>query len=171
MILQKQPNQWSCVVTSAAMILEIPVEQLIDDIGHDGSEILFPHLTDHLSRRSFHPQEISVAALKYGWACSLMEIWPAFYDTKLNKNFKIGDSLHAKHLFYIIAHEHACILFGELKNDNGRHAVACDNGIIYDPVGNICNLENYPMEFEMFMPFFKIDKVELENYAPYLSRA
>jgi hypothetical protein len=36
-LLQKQPNEWSCLPTSLAMLVGLPVEDIIPKYGHDGS--------------------------------------------------------------------------------------------------------------------------------------
>ena len=58
MKLQKQPNRWSCLPTSFAILLNIDVSNIFDFLGHDGSDILWPDLDDPYCRRSFHLQEM-----------------------------------------------------------------------------------------------------------------
>lgn len=36
--LQKQPNQWTCLPTSLAMLVDRPVAEILPLFGHDGSE-------------------------------------------------------------------------------------------------------------------------------------
>lgn len=40
MIIQSQPNKATCLITSFAMALDVPVAQLIKLVGHDGLEVL-----------------------------------------------------------------------------------------------------------------------------------
>jgi hypothetical protein len=47
-----QPNNHSCLITSSAMLLKTPVENLIRQIGHDGSELI------NGNPRGHHIQEI-----------------------------------------------------------------------------------------------------------------
>ena len=75
-MLQKKPNRWSCSVTAFAMAIDIPVQQLINDIGHDGSEKIFTHLPDPMCRRGFHSQELIQIAWQYGFACTPLEMYP-----------------------------------------------------------------------------------------------
>jgi hypothetical protein len=58
MQVQKQPNRWSCLPTAFAIVLGIPVEKMIKELGHDGSEIIWPGLLEPYCRRSFHIQEL-----------------------------------------------------------------------------------------------------------------
>ena len=58
MQLQKQPNKWSCLPTSFAIVLNCPVQEIFDYLGHDGSEIIWPENKDPFNRRAFHIQEM-----------------------------------------------------------------------------------------------------------------
>jgi hypothetical protein len=58
MELQHQPNSWSCLPTAIAICLDIPVKDLIRDIGHDGSEIIYPDLPEPQKRKAFTLFEI-----------------------------------------------------------------------------------------------------------------
>jgi hypothetical protein len=76
MQLQLSPNGWSCFPTAAAIVLDVPVEELIKEIGHDGSEIVFPGLREPHCRRSFHLQEIINVCWKRGYALTPFESHP-----------------------------------------------------------------------------------------------
>ena len=67
MKIQKQPNRWSCLPTSFAMILDVDVNELIRKIGHDGSEILWPNLEEPYCRRAFHIEEIAMVCYGLGY--------------------------------------------------------------------------------------------------------
>lgn len=58
MFIQRTPNGWSCLAASFATILGCSFKGLILEVGHDGSEIVFPGLPDPYCRRSFHIQEM-----------------------------------------------------------------------------------------------------------------
>ena len=58
MLKQKQPNGWSCLPTSFAIALGVPVSDIFDYLEHDGSEEVFPGREEPYNRRSFHPQEL-----------------------------------------------------------------------------------------------------------------
>lgn len=62
---QVQPNAWSCLPTAFATATSIQVQEIIELIGHDGSEILFPALSEPKCRRAFHPQEVTKALLQW----------------------------------------------------------------------------------------------------------
>jgi hypothetical protein len=58
MRVQKQPSPWTCLVTSFAIVIDVDARDLMDEIGHDGSEIVFPALPEPYNRRSHHVQEL-----------------------------------------------------------------------------------------------------------------
>jgi hypothetical protein len=58
MEIQVQPNRWSCLPTAFAMVLDIPVSQIFDYLGHNGEAIVWPQLEEPRCRRSFHIQEM-----------------------------------------------------------------------------------------------------------------
>jgi len=68
MLLQKQPNEWSCLVTAFAIALNTPLEKILDIIGHDGSEDIHPHLPIPYCKRSFHIQELIDVGFKLNYA-------------------------------------------------------------------------------------------------------
>lgn len=59
-------NGWSCLPRAFAKALGVPLEEVLEIIGHDGSEIVHPSLPDPLCRRSFHPQEMIDVCEQYG---------------------------------------------------------------------------------------------------------
>ena len=74
--MQLKPNRWSCSITAMAMALETPVQHLIEHLGHDGSEIVFPQLKDPMYRRGFHSQELIQLAWDWGYAVTPFELAP-----------------------------------------------------------------------------------------------
>jgi hypothetical protein len=76
MQLMKQPNRWSCLTTSFAMVLNITYDELIKEIGHDGSKLMWPDLPDPMCRQSFHIQELILCCYRRGLAVIPFEIYP-----------------------------------------------------------------------------------------------
>lgn len=70
MKLQHQPNNWSCLPTAFAMVLDLPVKEIIDLIGHDGSTITWPKLPSPFCRRAFHIQELINVSHRLGYTCT-----------------------------------------------------------------------------------------------------
>lgn len=68
MHLIKQPNNWSCLLTAFSMASYTPIERLIEDIGHDGSEVVWPELPEPYNRRGFHTEEFIQPMIQVGYA-------------------------------------------------------------------------------------------------------
>lgn len=63
---QEAPNKWCCLANAFAMALDIGIHEVFDSVGHDGSEIMWPNLSEPFNRRSFHIQEmIAMCRRKY----------------------------------------------------------------------------------------------------------
>lgn len=132
--LQLKPNRWSCSVTSWAMALHVPVSELIEKIGHDGGDIIFPSLDEPRCRRGFHPQELVLAAWDYGFACTPIELFPAL---------KTADGGHEFHLLseadcWAPFSNRIKANFGVLEGQCRRcqHSVHFRSGYIFDPDGD-----------------------------------
>jgi hypothetical protein len=133
-MLQLKPNKWSCSVTAFAMALRMPVQDLIDEIGHDGSEIIFPELEDPTCRRGFHSQELIYAVWKLGFTVTPIELAPVIAsDDGLNVHQVDFEFDHWKRFTGFID-----TTIGVLEG-RGRycnHAVCYRYGEIYDPDGH-----------------------------------
>jgi hypothetical protein len=77
MIVQDYPNGWSCFPTALAILLNIPVSEIIKDIGHDGSEIIFPEPNN---RRGFCYRDLVIYCLKNDLSIMEVELEAALGD-------------------------------------------------------------------------------------------
>ena len=68
MKLQVKTERWQCAVTAFAMALDVPVAQLIERVGHDGGQIVFPNLPEPANRRGHNIYELIQVALDLGYA-------------------------------------------------------------------------------------------------------
>ena len=131
MYLQKQNERWQCAVTSFAMVLNMPVADLIAEIGHDGGT--FPvGLEDH---RGFHVQEFIDCCLNRGFAVTPIEVFPVLMDAQ--GHHWAGHHLNQRDL----KERFLDTLFtsrGVIEGQGLRcgHMVAYDRGRIYDPCGH-----------------------------------
>lgn len=73
-----QPNHWTCLPTSVAMLLDKKLETVLDYIGHDGSEIAWPSKPEPQCRRAFHIQEIVDYVHSIKRFLMLIEVQPFF---------------------------------------------------------------------------------------------
>ena len=118
-----QPNRWSCLITSFAMVMETSVSELVKELGHDGSELVRPG-PEPLCRRGFHPQElIQICAHSRGYAVETLEPRPRFED-----------NIRVKVPFLMVG-------IGILLSE--RHAVAWDGDRILDPSGLVAPCRTY----------------------------
>ena len=62
------------------MVLDMPLADIFDEIGHDGSQIIWPDLPEPMCRRGFHPQELIDVCLARGYAATRIELSPVHDD-------------------------------------------------------------------------------------------
>jgi hypothetical protein len=137
MRLQRQPNRWSCLPTAFAMALDVPVEEFLRRIGHDGSDIAFPAEPEPMCRRGFHIQECIEVALKLGYSVTPIELFPRHAPSLSIPPLTIffGDerTVNVERFAHFIDSGLGVITgYGR----NCCHAVAYDHGSIYDPNGS-----------------------------------
>jgi hypothetical protein len=130
MILQKQPNRWSCLPTSFAMALDISVEPFINRIGHDGSPRVWDNLPEPKCRRGFHIHGCIEVADRLGKSVTPFELVPMHAPTMSVEPIRVTftDNL-ARFKRVISASRGVITCLG--------HAVAYENGVIYDPAGRM----------------------------------
>lgn len=149
MQLQIAPNRWSCLPTSFAMVLDIPLEQIITMIGHNGSAILWPDFEEPFCRRAFHIQELIDCCNQLDYAVTLIEAMP-ISEVK-GRYFQQPLSVER---FYNHLSGTRGILTGVGRRLGNPHAVAWDGFNIFDPVGEI-----YPLDEMSIQDYWKIQSV------------
>jgi len=142
--LQQQPNRWSCLPTAFAMAFNIPVAKFIKLIGHDGSEIIFPDMSEPYSRRSFHIQEMLRLSLINGF--SVTELQPKPVSSVRGELYALP---YSKEEFEYYLKTYTGVLVGK------THAVYWDGTYILDPD---CG-RPYPIDKFNINMFFVINKI------------
>lgn len=147
MINQRQPNNWSCLPTAFATATGVLVEDLIEAIGHDGSEIVFPKLPEPLCRRAFHPQEC------LNGLYSLYEsglVGPKYLFVPWSKEVYCQlDEVHSyvlkqsDRLFERLLAKHDGVIIGEINNKLHAAAWNTKEQMAYDPNGFIYPISKY----------------------------
>ncbi len=136
-MLQLKPNQWSCSITALAMTLRVPVADLVSQLGHDGSEIIFPNLDEPMCRRGFHSQELIHLAWLWNFAVTPFEALPVISPTCGNEGMVPvifdGDEDSNWTRFNDIIGSTRGILEG--RTTASRHAVHYNYDEIWDPDG------------------------------------
>ena len=155
MNLQNNHAPWGCLLASAAMVLDINREALIDRIGHDGGEIVFPEQPEPMKRQGFHIQEIIDVAVESGYWVMPIEVMPSS-TTDGKNNFDIEIKDHGQRLTDHMA-DWPGIIVGRSRRMN--HAVAWDGKMVYDPVGKIYAFDDIKMGVQIYYRFGKIKSV------------
>lgn len=154
MILQRQPNAWSCILCAVAMALDEGWRKLIGEIGHDGSEIVLPTLPDPARRRGFHLQELIPLALKRGFAVTPLEALP--YSTPDGKSeFPVDFKIKPEKRFQLYMVHSRGILTGLAHQ--WRHAVAWNGEKIYDSRGLIYPFLDCKIDIDTYWRFDRIE--------------
>ena len=131
MILQQTKNAWSCLPTAFAIAFGCPVDNLIESIGHDGSEIVWPRYFEPMRRRGFHIQEIIHVLYQLGTTVTPIEAYSRLAPTESVQPRLIDNT----EIFERIVRTTRGVLTGATARCG--HAVAYDHGIICDPRGHV----------------------------------
>lgn len=124
---------------------------IFKQIGHDGSEIVWPDLKEPLCRRGFHVQELVDVALKFGVALVEIEGDPAtiageraIIDCQIfpNPHDRMEDYMNRYH----------GLLLGDRLNGRSQHMVAWNHleQHAYDPDDGECRFEELGLAIRSF---------------------
>jgi hypothetical protein len=122
------------MITALAMTLDIPVSELVEDVGHDGSEVIFPLLKEPMCRKGFHSQEIVRLAFKSGFAMTPFELFPTIMANDHSTTHKVWDETYSRAFFMGAVNSTSGILEG--RGTSCKHAVHNSCGTLYDPDPN-----------------------------------
>ncbi len=143
-------NSWSCIISAAAMVLDLHPDVVEECIGHDGSEIIFPKMRDPARRRGFHIQEIIDCAYAYGYAMTPTEGCPiSTPDDVLECEVKFHEDRFTDYL-----KDNVGIITGQTRL--WGHAVAWDTERIFDPRVSPMEFADCIMNIDTFWSFSKI---------------
>jgi len=124
------------------MVLEISLSEMLGRIGHNGDEIIWPHLPEPQRRRAFHIQECAAVAFSLGFGVMEFQFGPTLtpdgksvYDVPVNVNIRELMSVSNG------------VLMGRGRQHG--HAVGWDGKHVHDPLGIIYDIENQ----NLFAPF------------------
>ncbi len=150
--VQRQPNEWSCLPTAFAIVLNIPVEEIIKDIGHGGSDIVFPDLEEPYCRRSFHIQELIDICLRRNIGVTAIEHEPVSEA----KGLLYKPPMYSRRMDYYLIN-HIGVLTG-LSASGNSHAVAWSGEKIFDPNGSTYNIMSFSIDTFFLITKFNITK-------------
>jgi len=148
MLLQQRPEPWLCMPLAFAMAMDMPVDELLAEIGHDGSKIAFPNLPEYICRQGFHVQEFIHVAMRRGLAVTPVELFPvlASADEKQTQPILYPDNNWQRFTSVIAASR------GVIDGRGFRfgHMVAYDHGRIFDPKGHEYDYSRIACEAHQF---------------------
>lgn len=162
MELQSKPERWTCLPVAFAIVLDMPVADVLLAAGHDGSEIVFPGLPEPVCRRGFHIQELIDVALARGFAVTPVELFPLLQPVEgsllqhtiayRNGNWRRFEETIAQSRGVITGAGFRC-----------GHAVAYDHGHLFDPDGLVYNYSRLACEAHRFYTHcaWRIDRREV----------
>lgn len=131
------------------MVLEVTVEKLIEVVGHDGSEVLWPDQPEPLCRKGHHIEEMQYVAYQFGYS-----LVPFVAKFEYNPG-AVEDMPFAQYdfsgRFQTVLNVYSGILLGNYPRGNA-HAVAWNatERCIYDPDGFIFAEDRNNFQAEAF---------------------
>lgn len=152
MLLQSSPNWWSCLPTAFAACFGIPVRDLIKELGHDGSEMLFPEDPEPFCRRGFHIQEFIKPCLMRGLAPVFIEAQPSIESKKREVKPLTTENVANLSLYM---HKYNGIVIG-MKPNNHEHALAWNMECFYNSDGK--SYQDYDIDIVMFIALLNIGR-------------
>ena len=124
------------MVESAALLLCEDPAILVEEIGHDGSEIWWPNLSPPYNQRSFNMQEMIDCFMNRGYLLTPIEAMPCNAPAiDPTKAIPIMDEEKAKLRFIMHIGGRKGMLIGTPTYSSTGHAVAWDGKMIQDPNG------------------------------------
>lgn len=132
MRLQNQPNPWTCTITSAAIVIDHPVSDLIELAGHSGDLVLETESPPY-DRPGHAHSEVADILYELGYHTMFIEADPQFLmpSGKAYRLYNDDDFCRERIIDYI--KNHNGILSGSF--DGKPHSVAVVDKTIYDPRG------------------------------------
>lgn len=152
MLLQKQPNEWSCLATAFAIAFNIPLESMLNIIGHDGSEDIHPHLSIPYCKRSFHIQEMIDVGFELNYAIVQIDL----ELIQVAGKYKWSAGIKAERFATYMA-KYVGVLTG-IAPSGKPHAVAWNGHLCLDPNGTQYKLDKFDVD-----TFFLIIKINITD--------
>lgn len=127
------------------MVLDMPVAQLINIVGQDGSEIVWPELPEPLRRRGFHIQEMIYASHNLGYSVTPFEAFPASLGKLGATPFSVPMIPQADQRMPEIMDGNIGVITG-VSPRRCPHAVAWNGQSLLDPGGLQYGISDFQLE-------------------------
>lgn len=139
---QAQPNNWSCLPTAFASILEVSVKDFINLTGHDGSEVIWPKLASPRCFRSWHVQELIKVCLSLGYAVTQID---RTVQTAPQPNETPYQICFCNYFYWLIANTTGVV--SVMTHKGNGHALAFENNHVFDPAtGRETLINNFTLQ-------------------------
>ena len=126
-----------CMPCCAAMLLDMSLESVLDIIGHDGTEVLWPEYDDVRRYRGFCIAEIQDVFHARGRLLAQVYAYPSMAPAMDAKPHRVWGVDECKHRLDNYLCNHAAMLMTETETGS-LHAVAHSaEGLIYDPARGV----------------------------------
>lgn len=158
MQLHPPTRPWSCILDAFAMAMDIHPNYIINELGHDGSEILWPGNDDPYCRRGFHIQELIAIAIKNGYSVTEVQTKPLSAPS-------IVDNMAGHKIINVL---------DVMRGNKGvilmqGHAVAWDGVKVYDPRGMTYDTVGDFESFYLIRPTAAISDLKIKSEVCFLS--
>lgn len=125
---------WGCVINSFAYAADIPIQDLLDKVGHDGSQVVFPTLPEPFNRRGFSVGELTRVLLQhYDMAVVTLNRQDYVYNSMSDYPYMVPNS-------NLIEDYVQCAKY-TVSND--RHMCGVRYGTLYDSRGICTKLDEF----------------------------
>ena len=123
-----------CMLYSLAMLINVPAEELLKELGTNPGQKLWPYLPEPLCYRGVCIEECQDLLYKRRKILAKLNVFPAVMSCSKAEPYNLYTEDTAKQRIMAYLERADCIIEGLLPT-GVRHAVACDGVQIYDPRG------------------------------------
>jgi hypothetical protein len=173
-------NDHLCLLTSFAMVLDVPAEILLEQIGDQWKTLAFPDLPVPSCWRGIHIQELILIALRLGYAVTPVELMPQTTPPQaINPKTRVAyqnivvfhgaDESTNWDIFRNVVMTCRGVLVGIKTRPPTRfqcgHAVAFEKGVIFDPSSEVYMYSVQQCEARRFYANYawRFDRIEVLN--------
>lgn len=141
-----QPTLWSCWPTCLAIIAKKTPLDIMEIIGHDGSEIMSDGMVDPQGRRAFNDMEILYAAEKLG--IHIMPFMPSIKMQACIGSDRVIERRFEKQFEWVFNAYSGIVCGFRCRSPQMGHAVVWDHNreVFYDPVGSTLDRKDFYIE-------------------------
>ena len=121
------------------MCLDIPVQTIFDEVGHDGTQVIFPTQKPPKANRGFHLQELIDICDVRGYSVTEIQARPA-----IQTGDEIWDLPYADPQVRFVDHltGYPGVLVGYYLSSR-QHAIAWDGQSVFDPAGYVTKIDQF----------------------------